>query len=355
MKENAVACRFNARPPPWSAGRAVLAISAVLCLFTMALPAPCQQSQPVAIVDGEPISAVDLSKAAAGQLLPLRNQEYEIESKALDKLIRQKLLESAARQQGVSPEALLLRQADSTVADPTDQEVLAYYLAQPDRNRQTFDQVKTQLRAALRRAKVLYARDAYLDHLRAQANVVVLLNPSRAAVNFDPARMKGNPAAPVVIVEFSDFQCPFCRQQEPILARVLAKYGAQVALSYRDFPVSGLHPLAWQAAEASRCGGEQGKYWQLFEMLMTGGLDTPSLKRYAHDLKLDETQFDRCLTGDQYKAAIQSDRQDAENLGVAATPTFFINGISMVDAESEEALSKVIDQELARQKAPPLP
>jgi protein-disulfide isomerase len=136
---------------------------------------------------------------------------------------------------------------------------------------------------------------------------------------------------------------------------VLAKYGTEVALAYRDFPASQRHPLAEQAAEASRCAGEQGKYWQFYDLLMAGGLDSPSLKRYAHDLKLDEKQFDSCLTSGKYKAAIENDRQDAERAGVAGTPTFFINGIPMVGAEPEESLSRVIDQELARQKAAPSP
>jgi protein-disulfide isomerase len=192
-----------------------------------------------------------------------------------------------------------------------------------------------------------------MDGLRSQADVVVLLNPPRATVASDPARLRGNLQAPVVIVEFADFQCPFCRQEEGVLKNVLAKYGTEVALAYRDFPVAQLHPLAEQAAEASRCGGEQGKYWQFYDLLMAGALDSPSLKQYARDSKLDEKQFDSCLTSGKYKAAIENDRQDAERVGLVGTPTFFINGILMVGAEPEASVSRRIDQELARQKAAP--
>jgi protein-disulfide isomerase len=325
------------------------------CLLTLAAPAGSQETQPVAMLDGKPISAQELSNTASGQLLPVRNQEYEIQSKALEKLIRQKLLELAAKKKGESTEALLSEEVDRKVADPSDAEVLAYYLAQKDRNRQSFAQVKNQLREALKREEIQYARDAYLDRLRSQADVVVLLKPPRAKVTYDAARLKGNPRAPVVIVEFADFQCPFCRQEEGALKNVLAKYGTEVALAYRDFPVTQLHPLAEQAAEASRCGGEQGKYWQFYDLLMAGALDSRSLKQYAHDLKLDEKQFDSCLTSGKYKAAIENDRQDAERVGVVGTPTFFINGILMVGAEPEESVSRRIDQELARQKAAPSP
>jgi protein-disulfide isomerase len=330
-------------------------LSPTLCLITLTAPAGSQEKQPVAIVDGEAISAQELSDTTRAQLLPVRSQEYEIQTKALEKVIRQKLLESAAKKKGVSTEALLRKEVDRKVAAPNDAEVLAYYLAQRERNRQPFAQVKDQLREALRREEIQYARDAYLDRLRSQADVVVLLKPPRAKVTYDAERLKGNPQAPVVIVEFGDFQCPFCREEEGVLKNLLAKYGTEVALAYRDFPVPQLHPLAEQAAEASRCGGEQGKYWQFHDMLTAGGLDPASLKQYAHDLKLDEKRFDNCLSSGKYKAATENDRQDGERAGVLATPTFFINGIPMVGAEPEENLSRVIEQELARQEAPPSP
>lgn len=294
-----------------------------------------------------------MSNAAAAQLLPLRNQEYEAQSKALEKLIRQKLAESAAKKKGLTTEAFFAEEVDHSIAPPSDAEVLSYYLAQPERNRQPFPQMKDQLRETLRKAQIQYARDAYLDRLRAQAEVVVLLNPARAQVTYDATRLKGNPNAAVVIVEFADFQCPFCRQEERVLKNVLAKYGSKVALAYRDFPVSQLHPLAQEAAEASRCAAEQGEYWQFYEMLMGGQLDSLSLKQYAHTLKLDEEKFDGCLAGGKFKAAIESDREDAERAGVTATPTFFLNGIAVVGAEPEEKLSRVIEQELARQEATP--
>ena len=351
---NSVTTNRRKAEPRWQK-LATAAPLLTICLLTLAAPAGSQETQTVATVDGEAISAQELSNTATGQLLTVRNQEYDIQTKALEKLIRQKLLELAAKKKGESTEALLSEEVDRKVADPSDAEVLAYYLAQRDRYRQPFAQVKNQLREALKREEIQYARDAYLDRLRSQANVVVLLKPPRAKVTYDAARLKGNPQAPVVIVEFADFQCPFCRQEEGVLKNVLAKYGAEVALAYRDFPVSKLHPLAEQAAEASRCGGEQGKYWQFYDLLMAGALDSPSLKQYAHDLKLDEKQFDSCLTSGKYKAAIENDRQDAERVGVVATPTFFINGTLMVGAEPEESVSRRIDQELARQKAAPSP
>ena len=332
---------------------AVAALFPIIGVVTVAAPAASQEAQTVATVDGQAISAQELSNSDTAQMLPLRSQEYQVQTRALEKLIRQKLLESAAKKKGESTDAFLAEEVDRTLAQPTDAEVLAYYLAQPERNRQPFPQMKDQLRETLHKAQIQYAHDAYLDRLRSQAEVVILLDPHREKVTYDAARLKGNSNAPVVIVEFADFQCPFCRREEGVLKNVLAEYGTQVALAYRDFPVSQLHPLAEQAAEASRCAAEQGNYWQMYELLMAGQLDTPSLKQYAHELKLDEKQFDSCLAGGKYKASIERDRQDAERLGITATPTFFINGIAIVGAEPQESLSRVIEQELARQAATP--
>jgi protein-disulfide isomerase len=308
-----------------------------------------QQAQTVATVDGEAISAQEVANSAATQLLPLYSQEVQIQTKALEKLIRQKLVESAAKKKGESTDAYLAEEVDRKLPLPSDGEVLAYYLAQPERGRQPLEQAREQFRELLRRAQVQYARDAYLDALRAQADVVILFNPLRTTVTYDAARMKGNPNAPVVLVEFADFQCPFCRREEPVLKNVLAKYGAKIALAYRDFPVAQLHPLAEQAAEASHCAGEQGKYWPMHEMLMAGSLEPAGLKQDAQELKLDEKQFESCLAASKYKDTVENDRKDADRAGITATPTFFINGITIVGAETEENLSRVIDEELARQ------
>ena len=325
----------------------------LLTLGVLALPASArsQESSTVATVNGQAISAQELSNAATVQLLTLHSEEYQIQTKTLEKLIRQKLLESGARKKGVTAEALLVEEVDRGIAEPSDAEVLAYYLALPESNRQPFAQVKDQLRETLRKAQIEFERDAYLDRLRSEANVVVLLNPPRIKVTYDVSRLKGNAAAPVVIVEFADFQCPYCRRQEHVLKNIMAKYGNQVALAYRDFPVSQLHPLAEQAAEASRCAGEQGNYWKMYELMMARQLDPVNLKQYAHELKLDEKEFDSCLASGKYRDAVQSDRQYAERLGITATPTFIINGIAIVGGQDEGSLSRVIERELAQQRS----
>jgi protein-disulfide isomerase len=304
--------------------------------------------QPVATVDGQPIFAEDLAPSVEGQIQPLRNQEYEIKRKALDSLIEQKMLEAAAKKKGVTVEKLIDQEVVSKIADPSDAEVEGYYYGL-SRMTRPFDEVKSQLKDSLKQAKVRHAREEYIKNLHADSNVVVLLSAPRVEVAHDPARLRGNPKAAVMIVEFSDYQCPYCHQAEPTVKEVLAKYGDKVSLSYRDFPLSAIHPQAMIAAEASRCALEQGKFWEYHDQLFTASkLEKDDLIGYARNLKLDEKQFESCLTSEKYKADIEKDTADGHKAGVSGTPGFFVNGIEISGAKPKDDFAKVIDDELAR-------
>src|SRR5258708_27741452 len=229
----------------------------MLCLGQS--PAPARSAPPLATVDGQPITDEDLAPYVAGQLRPLREQEYQIKKKALDAMISQKLVEAEAKKKGVSTEKLYEQEVDAKVPEPTDVELNAIYAVQKEQLNRPFEEVKPQLAQTLKRAKIQQARQEYSARLRDQAKVTVLLSPPRAQVGFDPARVRGNPKAKVMIVEFSDFQCPFCSQVQATLKNVLAKHEGSVALAFRDMPVAQIHPQAQLAAEAARCAGEQGK------------------------------------------------------------------------------------------------
>jgi protein-disulfide isomerase len=242
-------------------------LQAAACLL-LASACPAQTAarheprQPVAVVGGQEIYEEDLLPLVQGQLLPLQAQEYEIKREALDQLVMQRLVEAEAKSKGVSAEKLLEQEADARVAEPADEEIEAFYLAQKDRIGAPLEEVRPQLRQALKQAKIQQARRAYVERLRKGADVAIMLRPPRVEVGYDQSRLRGNAAAPVVIVEFSDFQCPFCRNVEPTLKALLAKYAGRVSLAYRDFPLREMHPQAQLAAEAARCAGEQGKFWE---------------------------------------------------------------------------------------------
>ena len=160
--------------------------------------------------------------------------------------------------------------------------------------------------------------------------------------------------APVTIVEFSDFQCPYCQVAQATLKAVLEKYKDKVRLGYRDLPLRQIHSQAQQAAEASRCAGEQGKFWEYHDLLFgdQGSLDRNGLIAKAAKLQLDAKQFDSCISSEKFKAQVQQDSQEGMRSGVSGTPGFFINGIFMSGAQPEATFEKAIEEQLAAPVSP---
>jgi protein-disulfide isomerase/Tfp pilus assembly protein PilF len=203
---------------------------------------------------------------------------------------------------------------------------------------------------ALKQSELPQTRQAYLRYLREHPVELKAAQAARVEVSFDPARLRGSPRAPVIIVEFSDFQCPFCRQVQPTLKNLLAKHGGRVSLAYRDFPLRGLHGQAELGAESSRCAGEQGKFWEYHDLLFENPdkLSRNGVRELASSLKLDEKQFDSCLSSGKYRTKVEQDLQDGIRAGVSGTPGIFINGIFLSGAQPEAAFERVIEAELAR-------
>jgi len=163
--------------------------------------------------------------------------------------------------------------------------------------------------------------------------------------------IKGNINAPVLMVEFSDFQCPFSKkfyqQAFPQIEKEYINTG-KVKFAYRDFPLAS-HQFAKSAAIAARCAGEQGRYWQMFDKLLSGSsLDKETLDKYAQELKLDIKAYEACQAKPAVLKAVESDSKDAAKFGVQGTPSFFINGRFVNGAYPFETFKKIIEEELAK-------
>jgi protein-disulfide isomerase len=305
----------------------------------------------IATVAGQAVYEDDLPAALLGQLQETRQHEFDLEMKGLEEIVRQRLLVAEANKRGLTSDQFLREEIDKKVTDPSPGEVEAFYLGQKDHERQTFDEVKVALQLALKQARIQAARDAFLHSLQQSGEVLIFLQRPRIEVSYDSARLKGSPAAPVIIVEFSDFSCPFCRQAESTLGTLLAKYRGKVSLAYRDFPLRQVHLQAELAAEASRCAMEQGKYWDYHDLLFTSGdkLRRDELLQHARELTLDDKRFASCLDTGLYKSQVEKDVEDGMRAGVTATPAFFINGIFLKGAQPSSSFEEIIDRELANQ------
>jgi protein-disulfide isomerase len=155
--------------------------------------------------------------------------------------------------------------------------------------------------------------------------------------------------APITIVEFSDYQCPFCRRwHAEVYEPLLAAYPGKIRLVYRHFPLTSIHPDAMSAAEAAMCAGEQDAYWPFHEKLFSSeSLGSSTYIQYAQDLGLDMNSFESCMNDRKYQQAVDEDLNFAVDLGIRSTPTFFINGLAIVGAQPLDVFKQVIDKELA--------
>ncbi len=320
---------------------------AATCLAQSLCAQPAKVA-PVASVGGQLILEDELAPLVEGQLRQLQYQEYQVRRKALDDLINQKLVAAKAKEKGLASEEFLRQEIDNKLPEPGEADVEASYFAQRNLSNVPFELVKRQLLADLKQRNAQLARQDYIQRLRQSADVSVTLRPPRVQVSFDPARTLGNPDAPITIVEFADFQCPYCRKATPIMREVLNKYKDQVRLAFRDFPLQELHPYAQRAAEAARCATAQGKFWAYHDVLFSGTarLSEQDLREHAVTLSLDMTQFDACMQDGGFKARIAEDRKAGMLAGVSGTPGFFINGVFLNGFQSVSAFESVIDEEL---------
>jgi protein-disulfide isomerase len=287
-----------------------------------------------------------------------KTQLYDLRKQALDKLIDGYLIGKAAKKAGLTPEAYLERELHANGSKVTEADARKYYDAHKagidaQTAGKSFKDIEPLLVSALQRHGDRDRRDELIAKLRIQDQVKVMLEAPRVNVAGTTGHpWTGGKDATVTIVEFSDFQCPYCRAAEPALKQIRAKYGDKVKLVYMDFPL-GMHPHAMDAAVAGRCAGDQKKFWEFHDAMFAdqSKLDVPGLKASAVKAGLDAAKFNACFDAKPGAAGIKADQAEGERLGVTGTPTFFVNGRELVGAESEKGFSDVIDDELAHPKA----
>jgi protein-disulfide isomerase len=282
--------------------------------------------------------------------LPLAQALYEARRAVLDEMIGTRLIDADAKSRGVERDALVQQEITAKVNQPTDWDVAEWYKAnQPRVQGATLDQVAAPIRALLVQERTTAARKTYVDRLRASTSVTMSLDPPRVAVSDGGRPSKGPANAPVQIVEFSDFECPFCFRVNPTVAQVLSTYGDRVRLVYRHLPLPN-HPNARPAAEAAACANEQGKFWEYHDRLFAdqSKLAAADLKKHAADLGLDSGTFNACVDSRRFQKEVDADMDAAQLLGVSGTPHFFINGRPLSGAQPLESFKTIIDEELAR-------
>ena len=309
----------------------------------------------MADVDGQVVYASDLEKSAAKALSEQRERFYHLQKQKLEEYIDAVLLTREAKKSGVSVETLLDREVYSKIMPVTDDEVDVFHGSNRSRLSMDLKESREQIREFLRNKKIEAQKALYLKSLRSNSKIQTYLKLPplfRAEVPIAGAPSKGPESAPVTIVKFEDFQCPFCKEFQPTVKELLSRYNGKIRLVHKDLPLDSIHPHARRAAEAARCADEQGKFWNYHDILYANHpkASEENLKNLAKEVGLDVNAFDRCLSSGKYKTAVQRDLIDGTKLGVTGTPTFFINGREISGNQPLEIFAAIIDEELGRTK-----
>ncbi|MEM7583792.1 MAG: DsbA family protein [Acidobacteriota bacterium] len=309
---------------------------------TAAEPPASGEQKVLARVDGVAITEAEVYESIAGQLLKLERDRHELIIKAVDTQVRNALLDAAAAKAGVTKEELIDTEVTARLAEVPTEEVDAFYEARKKQIRATKEQVEEQIRKFIR-------YEAFMTSLQDAAEVDVMTDPFRVDVAATGPR-KGSADAPVTIVEFSDFECPFCSRVNPAVAKVVETYGDKVSIVFRQFPLD-IHRNARKAGEASLCADEQDKFWQMHDAMFADqkNLSVSGLKMIAGRVEgLDPTKFEECLDSGRHAETVENDIQAGAKAGVNSTPAFFINGRYLSGAQPFENFAEIIDEELGK-------
>ena len=321
--------------------------------LTVCLLAPAQtKSDPVVSgsalvidIDGKTMSVADVERKHPTALFQARNAYYQAQQKAAEEFIDEYLLETQAAKENVTVAQLLQLHVDQTIAkDPSEESLRVYYEGVD--TKEPYDAVRGQILDHLREIRKQKAKSAYMESLHKQYKVALRAAPPRMPVALENTPVRGSAEAPLVLVEYADFECAYCQQIQPTLEKLEATFKDKLKFAYKDFPLP-MHPRAQKAAEAAHCAGAQGQYWTYHDLLFSSKqLEIPQLKQQARDLKLNGAAFDQCLDSGAEADVVKTNLSEAESLGVQGTPSFLINGRFFSGNLSFEAFRAIIDEEL---------
>lgn len=344
----------------WTRSSSVVALAAVVLAGPACAQTPVAgPGEAAATIGGRTVTVAELDRKwqelDAASYMKSAQERYDIRRRVIDVMIGEHLLGEEAKARGMTTEELLAAEVPGRVQPVSEADLeTAYNQMRSQLNGAPLDEVRLPLTQFLMQQRRTQAREAFVAELRAKAaGIEVLLAPPRytvASAAHDPVR--GPASAPVEIVEFSDFQCPFCARVVPTLARLRDTFGDQIKIVFRDFPLTSIHPEAFQAAEAADCAREQDRFWEYHDRLFANqrALATADLKRHAAELGLDPATFDACLDEGRSRARVDEDLQAGQALGVSSTPAVFINGRHVAGAQPYEVFDAIIREELARKK-----
>ncbi len=322
-------------------------------------PAQAETTAPTVVASwsGGQIMSSELDESISTELTKLKaeyvSSSHEARKNGLDALLGEKVLEAEAKKRGIDGvEALLKAEINDKIAEPTEDEVSAFYTVMARRmGGRSLDEVRPAIVGEIKRRATAERFETFMTEMRtAYAVKTSLPSPEmpRILVSADDDPFIGPEDAPITIIQFAEFQCPYCGRAKEVIDQLMERYEGKIKMVYRDFPLS-FHDRAIPAAIAANCAGVQGQYWPMFDALMSNqrALTDADLTSHATKLGLDLDAWNTCREDPSQAAEVQKDFEDGSKAGVQGTPAFFINGIFLNGAVPLEQFTTIIDAELA--------
>jgi len=303
----------------------------------------------LATVDGKGITSGDVEDALQPLIFSVQEQIYNLRKNELELKINNLLLEQEAQKRKITSRALLETEVTLKIKKVSETDARGFYEQNKDKIGGEYAQLKDQLVQYLQAREQRTAESSFASALRQAASIQVFLPAPEApvyAIATDDQPSKGDAAAPVTIVEFTDYQCPSCAGTQPIIEQLLKEYANKLRLVMCDFPLAK-HQNAFKAAEAAEAAREQGKYWDYIAILFNSqsALGIDKLKEYASKLGLDRQKFDQALDSGKFAEKVRRDLQDGLKIGINSTPTIFVNG-KRIQERSYESLKAAVENAL---------
>lgn len=327
----------------------------------VALIAPAYADEPTAVAaywDGGSLSYGEVTSPMQHQLDQMLAEylmgRYDAEYQATQQKMDEKILEAEAKKRSLGAiEDLLKVEINDKVSKPTDAEVAdAYQALQRKLRGQTMEEARTVLEQAVTQKKQGERYAAYIEELRKSYRATVQLTfpeVPRIEVSADDDPSVGPADAMVTIVQFAEFQCPYCGKARESTDKVMANYEGKVRFVFRDFPLE-FHDKAIPAAIAANCAGKQDKYWPVHDAFMADqqSLTEADIQRVVKAAKVDLPAWEECRKDPAMEAEIKKDAADGAAAGVTGTPAFFINGVFINGAQPYEKFKAIVDAEVSR-------
>ena len=266
----------------------------------------------------------EVDERISSRLAQIEMSRYEARRDQVESMVEDMLLDAEAERRGMPVADLLRTEIESKVAEPTDEQARSFFSEIQARGQTgSFDDLAPRIREAIYGNALNEQRSKFLAGLRRGASVEIALDPPRIDLDLSDGFGRGPESAPITLVEFSDYQCPYCARSQSVLETIRTRYGDQVRHVFMDFPLDNIHPKARAAAVAARCAGAQGEFWEYHSRLFErqGEIaEEENLPRWAEELSLDGAAFASCITDGEANAAVDRSLEAGARSGRERNP-----------------------------------